>query len=160
MFGFSQWYNQANKGTNLSFIPNIQLILYVQGEIFTPKVILFHIYLGSMPVSAREREKKARQWQWQDRAQAENISVPSVEAYDTTTKFRPSTLLSTIAGHINVCGRNFVVPSYTHTPDLRKEFRWSQLALRAGIESWKSSFLWPYIIPANIPLGIQYYHPG
>ena len=25
---------------------------------------------------------------------------------------------------------------------------------------WKSSFLWPYIILANIPLGIQYYHPG
>ena len=22
----------------------------------------------------------------------------------------------------------------------------------------KGSFLWPYIIPANIPLGIQYYH--
>lgn len=28
------------------------------------------------------------------------------------------------------------------------------LSLEAG------SFLWPYIIPANIPLGIQYYHLG
>ena len=34
----------------------------------------------------------------------------------------------------------------------------SQACLEEGLSLGKSSFLWPYIIPANIPLGIQYYH--
>ena len=55
------------------------------------------------------------------------------------------------------------ISSYRHTLILRsyiKNLDGLSLKLRAGIESWKSSFLWPYIIPANIPLGIQYYNPG
>ena len=43
-----------------------------------------------------------------------------------------------------------------HVLEERKEGGIECLA-RRGLSSM-GSFLWPYIIPANIPLGIQYYH--
>ena len=74
---------------------------------------------------------------------ADAVYVPSlvrrdVQAYADTTKFRPTTILSTNENPFNwsavlwlvkrsLNGRNFGIPSCDRTPELRNQFKWPRL---------------------------------